>query len=205
SAAAPIATQASRHKQLHVADDQFERKLTVTAGGKDTTLVVGSAAGARRNVLRIAGDSRVFAVSGLASWSIGAAPRDWVETSYVRVPVDEIAKVTIQRGTSTLELSREKAGAPWTVALDGKPLALTAGESLDTGAIDQRVGEAASIDLVEPGDPKRTSPPTATITIERIATNTSAAPVVIDVVEDGTKYWVHQRGVDRAVLVEKTA
>ena len=44
---------------------------------------------------------------------------------------------------------------------------------------------------------------TATVTIERLATNASAAPVVLDIVDDGASYWVHQRGVDRAVVVEK--
>src|SRR5262245_70396 len=44
AATAPIATQASRHKQLRVADADFERKLVVTADGKDITLYVGGPA-----------------------------------------------------------------------------------------------------------------------------------------------------------------
>lgn len=205
SASAPVATQASRHKQLRVTDDAFERKLTLTVGGKDTTLLVGSAAGSRRNALRVAGDSRVYAVSGLAPWSIGATPREWLDTSYVRIAREDIGKLVLQRGSTTVELARGKADDPWTASIDGKPIALAAGESLDTAAIDSRIGEAASIALGEPADPKRTTPPTATITIERLATNTSTAPTVLDVVEDGAHYWVHQRGLDRAVLVDKAA
>ena len=56
AAAAPIATQASRHKQLHVADDDFERKLVMTLDGKDITLYIGGSAGARRTAVRIGGD-----------------------------------------------------------------------------------------------------------------------------------------------------
>ncbi|MGH9886548.1 MAG: hypothetical protein ACREBE_13520, partial [bacterium] len=41
AAAAPIATQAGRHKQLKVADQDFERKLVITRDGKDTTLYIG--------------------------------------------------------------------------------------------------------------------------------------------------------------------
>src|SRR5262252_3512541 len=33
AAAAPMATQTARHKQLKVADDEFERKLVITADG----------------------------------------------------------------------------------------------------------------------------------------------------------------------------
>lgn len=203
SAAAPIATSTSRHKQLHVADDQLERKLTLTVGGTDTSLIIGNGVGSRRTALRLAGDSRVYAVSGLSSWSIGATPREWVDLSYVRVPREEIGKLVIQRGSQTVELARGKAGEPWTATFDGKPLVLASGESLDTAAIDNLVGNAGEIDLMEPADPKRSTTPTATVTIERLATNASAAPVVLDIADDGASYWVHQRGVDRAVAVEK--
>ncbi|HEU4615779.1 MAG TPA: hypothetical protein VFS15_26970, partial [Kofleriaceae bacterium] len=42
-----------------VADDQLERKLTLTVDGKDTTLVIGNGVGSRRTALRLAGDARV--------------------------------------------------------------------------------------------------------------------------------------------------
>jgi hypothetical protein len=59
AAATPVATQATRHEQLHVADDDFERKLVITAGGKDTALFIGGPVGSRRTALRIARDPRV--------------------------------------------------------------------------------------------------------------------------------------------------
>src|SRR4029079_10626571 len=37
AAAAPIATQASRHLQLHVADTEFERQLAITTPGTAPT------------------------------------------------------------------------------------------------------------------------------------------------------------------------
>lgn len=203
SAASPIATQASRHKQLRVAEDEYERKLTLTSDGKDTTLFLGGGAGSRRHALRLAGDSRVFAVTGLAPWSIGTTARQWVETSYVRVPKDEIGKLVIQRDGKTIELARGKAGDPWTVTLDGKPLALAAGESLDTSALDNLVSAAAEIELDEPADAKRSAPPTVTVTIERLAANASAAPIVFDLAPEGESYWVHQHGLERAILVDK--
>src|SRR5664279_949775 len=38
TAAEPIATQVGRQKQLEVADDKYQRKVVITANGKDTTL-----------------------------------------------------------------------------------------------------------------------------------------------------------------------
>ena len=88
AAAAPIATQASRHKQLHVADDDFERKLVITADGKDLTLFIGGFAGTRRTAVRIGGDDRVYAVAGLSASTAGSEARQWIDTAYVKVPRD---------------------------------------------------------------------------------------------------------------------
>ena len=203
SAAAPVATQASRHKQLRVDDAEFERKLVITADGKDTTLFVGTQAGLRRTAVRLAGDARVFAVGGLTTWSIGSAPRDWVDTSYVKVAKDEIAKVAIERDGQAIELERD--GDHWKASIAGSPVALAAGETLDTSAIEHVVDSAAAIDLAAPADPKRdASRPTATITIVRKEqSGSSTAAVTYDVVADGGSYWVHDRVLARAVVVDK--
>lgn len=204
SAASPIATQASRHRQLRVDDAEFERKVVITAGGKDTTIFVGGQAGSRRTAVRLGGDSRVFAVSGPSAWSIGSEPRDWVDASYLQVPKDDVAKVTIEHDATTVELARD--GDKWSASIGGAPIALAAGETLDAGAIEQIVGSASSIELAAPADPKRdASHPTATVTLTRKAkAGTSAAPVVVDIIADGSSYWVHDRASPRAVLVDKS-
>jgi len=235
SAAAPIATQASRHKQLKVADDDFERKLVITDNGKDVTLYVGGSAGARRTAVRIGGDDKVYGVTGVSAYTIGTEPHQWVDPSYVKVPRDEIAKLVVMRDGKTTELSRVAPPAPadtgsagsgsagsgsavapvvppappaadhWDVTVGGAPLTLAAGESLDTTAIDSLLGEVSTVELASPADPKRdASKPTATITIERKASGSATpAPVVLDVIADGSSYWVHDRSQPRAVLVDK--
>jgi hypothetical protein len=60
--------------------------------------------------------------------------------------------------------------------------------------------------MTAPADPKRdVSNPVMTITIDRKAAGTaSPAPIVIDVVANDDKtYYVRQRGLDRAVTVDK--
>ncbi len=230
AAAAPIATQSSRHVQLHVADTDFERKLVITAGGKDLTLYIGSPAGARRTALRIGGEDKVYAVTGFSPSVAGGEPRQWVDTSYVKIARDDIGKVVVARDGKTVELARpaapaEPAGsgsgsatgsgsaappAPpaaehWNVAVEGAPVTLATGESIDQAAIDKLLGEIGAIDLSSPADPKRdASKPTATITIERKASGASTpAPTVLDVIADGTSYWVHDRSSPRAALVDK--
>src|SRR6185436_8164322 len=97
SAAAPIATQSGRHKQLHVADDDFERKLVITRDGKDITLLIGSSVGSRRAAVRIGGDVNVYGVTGISSSQVGGEARLWVDPTYLKIPSAEIAQVTIQR------------------------------------------------------------------------------------------------------------
>ena len=187
SAAAPIATQPSRHKQLGVADDDFTRKLVVTADGKDTTLFVGTTAGLRRTAVRLANDARVFGVSGVTSHGIGTEPSAWVATTYASVPIDDIAKVVVDKGGTVTELVPGDA-------------------TFDADKLKSVIASAATIELSAPGDPKRdATKPTATITIEKKGAKdtTTPAPTVIDVIADGNHYWVKTRGATRAVLVDK--
>src|SRR5439155_21912820 len=87
----------------------------------------------------------------------------------------------------------------------GGPVTRAAGKPIDDTPIDRMVNQAATIELSSPADPKRdASKPTATITIDRKASGTSTpAPTVIELILDGTSYWVHDRSVPRAVLVDK--
>ena len=202
AAAAPIATQQSRAKQLRVADDDFEKKVVVTVDGKDVTLYVGQPAGMRRTAVRLAGSDDVYAVS-LQSWQYGVEPRDWVDNSYVNVPEDDIAKITVAKDGHTAELDH---GDKWTVSIDGAPVKETDKETFDDGAVSRMVMAASRVQLDTPADPKRdASHPTATITIERKPKkDQTVAPVVLDVIFDAGMYWVKDRSLGRAATVDKS-
>jgi antitoxin (DNA-binding transcriptional repressor) of toxin-antitoxin stability system len=222
SAAAPIASAAARYKQLHVADDDFERKLVITAGGKDLTMYLGSGAGARRTAVRIAGDDGVYGATGITTSQVSGDAKQWIDPTYVKIPTDEIAQVTVARDGKTIEFARVSAPAApaagsgsdagsaaaptehWTATVGGAPIPLAAGETIDEPSIDHWVGQVATIDLSAPGDPKRdASRPIATITIERKAKDAkTSTPTIIDVVAEGESYWVHDRSQAQAAIVD---
>jgi hypothetical protein len=250
AAAAPIATQASRQKQLKVDNSDYERKLVITGDGKDLTLYIGGPAGARRTALRLGGDDKVYAVTGISSSTAGSEPRQWIDASYVKIPREDVARVVVQRPSGTLELSRgvpPAAGAGsgsagsgsagsgsagsgsagsgsagsgagsalpppsppaaehWAVSIEGAPITLAAGETIDEPAIDRLVSEVSTLDITGPADPKRDARPTATITIERKANGkATSAPTVLDVIADGNSFWVHDRSLPRAAMVDKS-
>jgi hypothetical protein len=158
-----------------------------------------------------------------------------VSTKYVDIPKAEVERLAIRSDKQVIELARVTAPAPapagagsgsgaagagaapeddgagsaaapaesWTVFIDGNPVKLAAGESLDTEAIDRFLGMATSIELKTPADPKRdASKPTATITLHRKKVEDA---IILEVIADGESYWIKQRGVDRAILVDKFA
>ncbi|TMQ06993.1 MAG: DUF4340 domain-containing protein [Deltaproteobacteria bacterium] len=216
AAAAPIASQSSRHKQLKVDKSDYERKLVITADGKDLVLYLGAAAGARRTAVRLGTEDKVYAVTGISAFTAGSEPRQWIDTSYVKIPRDDVARLVVKRESGTMELARSVppppaagsagSGSAGGVALGGAPIALAAGESVDETAIDRLVGQVIGLELTAPGDPKRdASRPTATITIERKASGSTApAPTVLDVIADGNSFWVHDRSLSRAAMVDKS-
>ena len=208
TAGEPIATSATHHKQLRVADTEFERKIVVSAGGKDTTLFLGENR-QRRTALRFAGEEQVLAATAVSTTALSSVARDWVARDYVAIPRDDIDRIQIQRGATAIDLDRTAgagsgsgSAAPartWRIAIDGKPVVLDKGESIDDFAIDTIVSTVSTIDA-DPADPKRdASKPDATITI-----TSKGKEVVLDVVADGSQYyWIKQRGDGRATRVDK--
>ena len=51
----------------------------ITADDKDITLFVGGPAGARRTAVRLGGDDKVYAVTGLTAYTVGSEPIAVVE------------------------------------------------------------------------------------------------------------------------------
>jgi hypothetical protein len=211
AASEPVATSAARHKQLRVSDTDFERKLVITAGSATTTLYIGGPAGLRRNAVRIGSSEDVWGATGISASTFGAEPREWVKGAYYSQTSRDLTKLVIQKGASKIEVDRVVAAdagsgsaAPppaeeFKVAIDGAPLTLAAGETLDNFAVTTLFSNIATIPAI-PADPKRdTSQPTATITVQR-----AGATEVFDVIAvEDVQYWVKQRGLDRATLVDK--
>ncbi len=210
----PIASGKARQKQLEVADDDYQRKLVITAGGKDTTIYVGASAGARQTSVRLAGSDDVYGAMGLSAFAVGANAAAWIDTSYFKVEKEQIASIEVsnQNGTFTLE----PGAGGWTVEMNGKPVPVPAGNDLDKEFIDRVVNRISSMTMTEPGDPKKNvDNPTVTVVVQMKAPQAAGAdggpPVssqpgteyTIDIGESGQKdkSFVKVRGSPHAALV----
>lgn len=207
----PITTSPAKHKQLRVGDKDFDKKIVITVGGKDTTLLIGATKG-KSTPLRLAGDDRVLSASGVPTGALSGTARDWVSPSYSDIPRDDIDKILIERGAQKLELDRTTkqvdagsgsaapAPRPWRVAIDGAPVTLAAGEAINNFEIETVLSAVSNI-AAEPADPKLdASKPTATVTV----TKRDGKTVVFDLVTSNLTVWIKQRGLERATSLDKT-
>jgi hypothetical protein len=217
-ARAPIATSPVRHQQLGVADKAFEKKLVITTGKGDTTILVGAQAEGRTTAVRVAGNAKVYGITNLSPWAVNADPARWINTDYLALDKEQIQRITIDAKGTTTELERTATG--WQLDATGLPIALGPGESLDTAAIDALVGHIAAIRITKPGDPKQdATAPAATVSVWLAPADVTIpgggsgassvdrpADHVIDIVAAPDEmFWVHDRALATAGLVGKGA
>jgi hypothetical protein len=207
----PMATSAVRGKQLGVDDKAFEKKLVVTTPKGDVAILVGTQTGGRSTPVRVGGSPKVYGVTGITPWAIDADPGKWIATDYVSIAKDDIAKVVIATAAGVTEL--ERTPTSWQLTTAGQPVALAPGEALDPAAVDKILTKVSSIKIFKPGDPARdASAPTATVSVWLVPADPTALggdtaerlpDHVIDIVEDGENYWVHDRAAATAGMVGK--
>jgi hypothetical protein len=147
----PIATNASRHRQLEVSAEAFQRKVVLTAKGGDTVLWIGGSVGARNTAVRVDGANEVYGVAKLSPFSISAQPSGWVDPQYFQVESAQVASLMIANETGTIELRRADQG--WQALQNGVELKAPEGKQVDTAAIDDVIRKATSVRLAEPTDP----------------------------------------------------
>ncbi len=122
----PIGTTAGAHAALQVADDQFTRRVTVSAGPESKTLFLGAATGASMQV-RPEGEAEVYQLRGVTAWSIPDTPRRFFDTAYVKVPVDSITDLRIKNPQGDHTLIR--MGGAWSSEELEDPSNLQQGEA----------------------------------------------------------------------------
>ncbi len=109
----PIATTASALKRFKLADDNFERRLTLSEGNRVlSTVYFGSSAGARKTDARTARDRAVYDVD-IATYELPTQPSDWFDAGLLESDQAGISELDVSAdGQSALQLQRQQAPAP---------------------------------------------------------------------------------------------
>ena len=153
------------HKQLKVAVDDFERRVTFETGdGASYVLYVGSGPTYGVAHFRLDGQSEVYLAGDLAAWDLGANITSWINTTYFTIDAMAVTRVTLENGNGAFGFLKD-VGGNWT--LDG----LGAGEELNSEAVTTIVNRVTSIILLRPlgktEDPAYgLDEPLATVTLE---------------------------------------
>ncbi len=100
----PVANSPAAQQRHKVADDSFERKVTLKAGDKTlVTLLLGDSPGFKRQFARPAGDQAVYDLD-LPLFEVGNRRDDWLRRDLLQVDQDKITAVS----TADWKLTKEK-------------------------------------------------------------------------------------------------
>lgn len=109
---APVVSRAKHHETLRVAEDAFERRVTLeTSGGAKAVLYVGTSPQYQVQNVRREGEDDVFEVRGLSTWQVRADAQSWVARQVLEIPVERARRVTIANAQGSFVF--EKVGDSW--------------------------------------------------------------------------------------------
>ena len=156
-----LTNNVARQKQLGVADDGYERKIEIDAGGKTTVLYLGNTAGTRKAAVRVGGSDAIYAASGISAGAIRPDPAAWITTQYFKLEQGSVTSMDIANANGTFSFVRK--GDAWErvgeITPDGKQIA--------TSTINGALAKAAAITMVAPADPGATVPTVVTVTLRK--------------------------------------
>ena len=119
----------SSHRQLKVADDNFDRRITMTGPNGDQVLYLGTPGGSSAYHIRLQGDDSTWLSIAIAPWQLETAPGSWVDAQYFNVPKDAITAALLTNAAGTFSLARQDDSS-WTLA------DLASGEQIDATKVD---------------------------------------------------------------------
>lgn len=135
-AGVPVATTRGAQARFKVAADGYERRIALGRGEQPpTTLLLGTAQGARQVLARVDGSDAIHAIA-LAVYEIPLKPEDWLDKAIVSVAQDDVAAIELGelkllRGTPPAQVP--DAAAAVTPASSAPVATWTAGAGLADG------------------------------------------------------------------------
>jgi hypothetical protein len=136
----PIATSAAALERFKLADDNFERRLTLSQAGHALgTLYVGSADGARRSDVRTVGDQGVFSVE-LPSSQLPPQPGAWIEPDLLTRGSAALTGLDVMTPKGSVHLLHQGSPTPTWSASD-----LPRGHKLDADRVNDLDTEIGSV------------------------------------------------------------
>jgi hypothetical protein len=154
----PVATTSGALERFEVAEDAYERRISLTAAGTPAPLLyLGTSPGLRKTHVRPEGEVAVYAAS-LDIWEAGAAPSDWIDKGILTLGEAAITRIELPG------LTLERDGEALRVAGlgEGEQTDAAAARTLVNRLANLRIQSVVGEDVVPAGDT-----PALTITVTR--------------------------------------
>jgi hypothetical protein len=133
----PVATSQSALKRFKVADDAFERRVTLEGDqGPLATLYLGESPGFRRDFVRVGNDKAVYEAD-LALFDVSDKAEDWSDRNALHLKEKDVQRIELPG----IVLARDEKGA-WKLA------GLAAGQTLDQLAVDDLVRKVSDLNFL---------------------------------------------------------
>lgn len=106
----PVATTSSAANRFKVAEDQFDRKLSLLAGDQTLAeLFIGTSPGFRKVHVRPAGTDEIYSVL-FNTWEANAKVDDWIDKAILKLDADQVARlelpdITLERQDDQLQVN----------------------------------------------------------------------------------------------------
>jgi len=131
------------HKRLGVASDDYQRLLEIEADdGSTYRFYIGTSPSFGVAHVRLEDKDEVYLAPELSAQDAGTRATDWVDTTYVDLPREEVTTFTLQNEQGTFEFAKE--GEVWIMA------GLAEDEILDDNAVQTLLGRATRMTLLRP-------------------------------------------------------
>jgi hypothetical protein len=131
-------TSKSRHEQLEVAADKYQRKLVVTTPKGEHTVYLGTSPAFRQVAVRVDDSDKTYAVADITTGDADTQVSAWIDPSFEQVPLDRMQSVTIVNAAGTLALTRNP-DLTWSLN----------GGAADQAKVEGLLGKLAEVNLAD--------------------------------------------------------
>lgn len=121
-----VTTTAASEVRLKVADQVFNKKVTISAGKRHVTLFFGTSPSTRTLHVRLAQESDVYLARGLSAWEIQANSTYWWRGDYIDLATDQIASLKVTNSQGSFTLIKHPKDKSWSLAGSDEILAVPA-------------------------------------------------------------------------------
>lgn len=142
-----VTQTSSSHRQLQVAEDNFQRYVKLTlADGTTRALIFGSAPTPQTIHVRVPNQDETWITSSLALRDIDPAARNWVETVYYTLDQGTITGLVLENRNGIFELVKLGSGEAATWSFTD----LESGETFNQTGLNTLLGRVATVRFDSP-------------------------------------------------------